>query len=151
MGVFRVYMRSSTSHDEPPCATPAVWNALKDICSRRRLNYHNCKEQILTMRTQAENLDVESKSMIRMDLCGYLRDRHAIYVMTQTESPTPDYDKLCAVVFSIPPLSNHFSQKWSIIKVKSGPDSGIPGCPQSFTSMIQRYPIRNNVYLRLLC
>ena len=94
-------------------ATPAVWDALKDICNRRRLNYHNCKEQILTMRAQAENLDVESKSMIRMDLCGYLRDRHAVHVMTQTESPTPDYDKLCAVVFSIPLTSSFVESLFS--------------------------------------
>ena len=93
--------------------TPAIWDALQDICSRRGLDYHSCKEQILTVRAQAESLDIESKAMIRMDLCGYLRDRHSVFVMTQTESPTPDYDKLCAVVFSIPLTSSFVESLFS--------------------------------------
>ena len=28
-------------------ATTAVWNALKDLCRRRDLNYHRCREEIL--------------------------------------------------------------------------------------------------------
>ena len=48
-----------------------------------------------------------------MDLCGYLRDRHTIRVMTMTESPTPDYDALCAVVFSIPLTSSFVESLFS--------------------------------------
>ena len=58
-------------------------------------------------------LDVDSKSMIQMDLCGYLRDRLNAYAITHTESPTPEFDKLCAVVFSIPQTSSFVESLFS--------------------------------------
>ena len=88
-------------------ATAEVWDAMEDLCMRRGLNFHKCKEQVLLIRSQAPDLDAQSKALIRMDLISYLRDRHAVYAMTMTPSPTPDYDKLCEVVFSIP-LSSSF-------------------------------------------
>ena len=44
--------------------------------------------------------------MIRMDLCGYLRDRRQVFQMTFTPSPTAEYEKLCNVVLSIPLTSS---------------------------------------------
>ena len=83
-------------------ATPEVWEALEDLCDRRGLDFAKCQEQILDVRAGAESLDETSSSMIRMDLCSYFRYRHSTFVRTGTASPTPDYDKLCQVVFSIP-------------------------------------------------
>ena len=82
--------------------TDAVWEALKDLCRRRGLEYHLVREQILQIRVEGPDLDKESKALIRMDLCGYLRDRRRMYQMTYVPSPTPEYDKFCQVVFSIP-------------------------------------------------
>ena len=50
---------------------------------------------------------------MRMDLCGYLRDRHMMFAMTVRESPTPDYDALCEVVFSIPLTSSFVESLFS--------------------------------------
>ena len=94
-------------------ATPAVWEALKDICRRRGLNFHECQRQIIRLRSEARDLDQDSRAMIRMDLCGYLRDRHMMFAMTVTESPTPDYDALCEVVFSIPLTSSFVESLFS--------------------------------------
>ena len=48
-----------------------------------------------------------------MDLCGYLRDRLTMFVMTRMESPTPDYDALCVVVFSTPLTSSFVESLFS--------------------------------------
>ena len=94
-------------------ATPAVWHALKNLCVRRGLDYHKCKEEIIKIRTEYPGLDVDSKAMIKMDLCGYLRDRRKVFAMTLTESPTQEYDKLCAVIFSIPQTSSFVESLFS--------------------------------------
>ena len=77
------------------------------------------KQQIIHMRSEYSysELDVDSKSMIQMDLCGYLRGRLNPYSITHTESPAPEFDKLCVVVFSIPQTLSF--QKWFTIKTKS--------------------------------
>ena len=94
-------------------ATPAVWNALKDLCGRRGIDFHACKEQIIELRAEASALDKDSKAMIRMDLVQYLRDRQQMYSMTKVESPTPAYDELCQVVFSIPLTSSFVESLFS--------------------------------------
>ena len=94
-------------------ATPAVWNALKDLCDRRGIDFHACKEQIIELRAEASALDKDSKAMIRMDLVQYLRDRQQMYSMTKVESPTPAYDELCQVVFSIPLTSSFVESLFS--------------------------------------
>ena len=83
-------------------ATPAVWNAMKDLCRRRRVDFEKVREQIIDIRAQAASLDADSKALIRMDLCGYFRQRHKEYVLTSTPSPTPEFDSVCQFVFSIP-------------------------------------------------
>ena len=82
----------------------------------------SCKQKIIHVRSEYSysGLDVDSKSMIQMDLCGYLRDRLNAYAITHTESPTPEFDKLCVVVFSIPQTPSF--QKWFTIKSKSKTD-----------------------------
>ena len=94
-------------------ATPAVWEALRDLCRRRGLNFHNCQQQIVRLRGEARDLDQDSRAMIRMDLCGYMRDRHLMFAMTATQSPTADYDELCEVVFSIPLTSSFVESLFS--------------------------------------
>ena len=83
-------------------ATPAVWDAFRDLCTRRGVDYDECKEELLLMRAQVPSLDVTSKAMIRTDLCGYLRHRRAVCVTTLTESSSPQYDLMCMAIFSIP-------------------------------------------------
>ena len=94
-------------------ATPPVWDALEDLCNRRSVNFDRCKHQILTMRAEAENLSASSKVMIRTDLCGYLRDRHSVFVQTHTESTTPDYDLMCKAIFSIPLVASFVESLFS--------------------------------------
>ena len=94
-------------------ATPAVWAALKDLCRRRHLDFHLCQTQILAIRTAAPNLDQQSRAMIRMDLCGYLRDRRQMFQMTFTPSPTAEYDNLCIAVLSIPLTSSFVESLFS--------------------------------------
>ena len=53
-------------------ATDQVWEALKDLCSRRALDYDLCKEQIVEMRATAADLNPDDRQLIRLDLCGYL-------------------------------------------------------------------------------
>ena len=48
--------------------TPAVWNVLRDLCGRRGIDFHTCKEQIIELRAGASVLDEDSKTMIIMDL-----------------------------------------------------------------------------------
>ena len=89
-------------------ATPAVWTALRDLYGRRKIEdetgqtFDDCRDQILSMRAEAPGLDPESKSLIRSDLCVYLRERRARFRMMGDESPTPAYDAMCAAIFSIP-------------------------------------------------
>ena len=94
-------------------ATAEVWEAMENLCWRRGLNFHDVKEQAIIIRSEAQNLDAQSKATIRMDLCSYLRDRHSTFVMTMTESPTPEYDKFCEVVFSIPLTSSFVESLFS--------------------------------------
>ena len=96
-------------------ATPAVWAALKDLCRRRGLNFYLCQQQILQLRTAAPGLDRESKAMIRMDLCGYLRERRQMFQMTFAPSPTAEYDRLCNVILSIPLTSSFVESLFSKI------------------------------------
>ena len=50
-----------------------------------------------------------------MDLCSYLRDRKTMFVMLRRDSPTPEYDKLCCVVFGIPITSTFVESLFSKI------------------------------------
>ena len=54
-----------------------------------------------------------SKTMIRMNLCGYLRQRHAMFVQNQTPSPTPEYDTICVAFFGIPLTSSFVESLFS--------------------------------------
>ena len=45
-----------------------VWNALRDLCGRRGIDFHSCKEKIIELREGVSVLDKDSKTMIRMDL-----------------------------------------------------------------------------------
>ena len=94
-------------------ATDQVWEALKDLCSRRALDYDLCKEQIVEMRATAADLNPDDRQLIRLDLCGYLRERHAGFVAANTPSPTEEYDKLCSAVFSIPLTSSFVESLFS--------------------------------------
>ena len=94
-------------------ATPAVWDALKDLCRRRDIDFFLCKQQIIRLRPQARALDKESKAMIKTDLAQYLRDRQQILAMTQTETVTAEYDELCQAVFSIPLTSSFVESLFS--------------------------------------
>ena len=93
--------------------TTAVWDALKDLCRRRGIDFHKCKDDIVTIRAEAPDLDRQSQAMIRMDLCGYMRDRLQMYQMTSTPSPTPEYDRLCRAIFSIPLTSSFVESLFS--------------------------------------
>ena len=88
-------------------ATADVWTAFRDLCSRRGVDYDDCQEQILGMRAEAADLPEQEKSMIRTDLCDFLRNRHEMFVNNLIPSPTPAYDRICVAFFSIP-LSSAF-------------------------------------------
>ena len=60
--------------DMDQCATAAVWDALKDLCHGRGLDFHKCKDDIVTIRAETPDLDRQSQAMISMDLCRYMRD-----------------------------------------------------------------------------
>jgi hypothetical protein len=100
-----------------PChltyAKPPVWRALRDLYGRRGIEaetgktFADCREEILHMRASAQDLDPQSRALIRSDLCAYLRERREGFVVTYDTSPTPAYDALCAAIFSIP-LSSSF-------------------------------------------
>ena len=94
-------------------ATPEVWNALKDLCSRRGIDYDAVKEQILNSRAEASQLDPNSRSLIRSDLCGYMRFRHDGFVRSHVETPTRDLDDLCVAVFSIALVSAYVESLFS--------------------------------------
>ena len=81
-------------------ATDDVWEALRDLCDRRNLDYDDVKEQILQIQAEAEDLDRGSRELIKHDLRSYLQDRHAGFVRAQKPSPTKDYDAFCLVVFT---------------------------------------------------
>jgi len=83
-------------------ATPSVWAAFQDLCNRRGVDYDVCREELVGMRAEAKDLNDQAKSLIRMDLCGYLRKRHASFVQTSTPTPTAEYDRICVAFFSIP-------------------------------------------------
>ena len=74
---------------------------MRDLCIRRGIDFHKCQDQILGMRSNVPNLSVQDKAMIQMSLSGYLQQRHRVFVTTSTSSPTAEYDKFCAVMFSI--------------------------------------------------
>ena len=82
-------------------ATPEVWNAFEDLCSRRGIDFHQCQRQIVSSREAARQLHETEKSRIRADLLSYLqetRDRDA--------EPT-ELDRARVAVFSIA-LSSSF-------------------------------------------
>lgn len=83
-------------------ATPSVWEAMGDLCRRRGIDLDLFREEVIAIRAEAPSLDVESKALIKTNLCSYLRRRRQIFVRTSTVSPTPVYDKVCQFVFSIP-------------------------------------------------
>ena len=95
-------------------ATPPVWDALKDLCRRRGIDFNAVQHDIThTIRPSASDLDVHSREFIRSDLCGYLRDRHDGFVAVLRPSPTPEYDKMCYAVFSIPLTSSFIESLFS--------------------------------------
>ena len=87
-------------------ATTSVWRAFQDLCNRRGVDFDDCREQLMGMRADAQDLNDQAKALIRMDLCGYLRKRHAAFVQTATPSPTGEYDRICVAFFSIPLTSS---------------------------------------------
>ena len=86
--------------------TESLWNVVEDLCHRRDIDFDKCQQQIIEVRSVVPNLSVYSKSMIQLDLRGYLEERHSSFVSTMTESPTPEYDKFCETVFVIPITNN---------------------------------------------
>ena len=42
--------------------TPEVWEALEDFCSRRDIEFEECRQQIIESRSQASSLDPETRS-----------------------------------------------------------------------------------------
>jgi hypothetical protein len=56
-------------------AKPPVWDALKDICSRRSLDFDKCRQQIIQERAKMPNLDDLTRGRVRNDLVGYCRKR----------------------------------------------------------------------------
>ena len=80
----------------------SVWDALKDLCVRRNLDFDECREDIVHLRSIVPNLDSTSQDLIVTNLCEFCRRRRSTFVNTSTPSPTPEYDKLCAAIFSIP-------------------------------------------------
>ena len=82
-------------------ATPPVWDALRDICKRRGLEFDKCRDQILQQRVTMLSLDKERKGQIICDLVGYLRDQRQAILQSNLETETPDLDKLRCAVFSI--------------------------------------------------
>lgn len=82
-------------------ATDGVWEAFKNLCNRRGIDFYKCQEQIIQMRANEPNLGAQDRSMILASLRGYLEQRHHTFVAMSIPSPTPEYDKFCAVVFSI--------------------------------------------------
>ena len=86
-------------------ATPEVWDALRDLCSRRDIDFDLAREQIINFRAEAKDLDNRDRSRLRSDLCGYLRERHKGFVASHTVTPTPEMDLLCVAVFSISVVS----------------------------------------------
>ena len=101
-------------------ATDEVWAALKDLCSRRGLDYDLCKEQIVEMRSAADGLHADDRQLIKLDLCGYMRERHAGFVAANRPSPTEEYDKLCCAVFSIPLTSSFVESLFSKMEYNQG-------------------------------
>ena len=89
-------------------ATDGVWETFKDLCNRRGIDFHKCQEQIIQMRANEPNLGAQDRSMILASLRGYLEERHRTFVTMSIPSPTPEYDKFCAVVFSKIPLTSAF-------------------------------------------
>ena len=76
-------------------ATPEVWKAFRDLCSRRGIDFHQCQREIIASRVRAQQLDTQEKSRIRADLLTYLRE-------TIDDRPdTPALDTARTAVFSI--------------------------------------------------
>ena len=82
--------------------TPAVWDALRDLCQRRDIDFDTVQSDIIDIRADAQDLDRASKTHIQRHLCGYLGERLTSFASRGEETPTPEYDKLCRAVFGIP-------------------------------------------------
>ena len=82
--------------------TAAVWDALRDLCRRREVDFDVVQSDIIDMRAAAPDFDKATKTHIQRHLCGYLRERLASFASGGIETPTPEYDKLCIAVFGIP-------------------------------------------------
>ena len=93
--------------------TPAVWDALRDLCQRRGVDFDLAQSDIINMRAVAPDFDKDTKSHIQTHLCGYFADRLAAFVSTGVETPTPEYDKLCSAVFGIPLTSSFIESLFS--------------------------------------
>ena len=91
----------------------AVWSAFQDLCNRRGVDFDDCRDELLGMRADAQDLNDQAKALIRMDLCGYLRKRHASFVQTSTPTPTREYDRICVAFFSIPLTSSFVESLFS--------------------------------------
>ena len=50
-----------------------VWTTFRDLCSRRGIDYDLCQEQILEIRAEANDLTDADKTLIKTNLCVYLR------------------------------------------------------------------------------
>ena len=102
-------------------ATPSVWEAMGDLCHRRGIDLDLFREEVITIRAEAPSLDVESKSLIKTNLCSYLRRRRQTFVRTRT-APRPLCMTRCVNLFFRsrlrPRLSNLFSRRCHIIKTR---------------------------------
>ena len=82
-------------------ATREVWDALKDLCSRRDVDFDVVQQQIIRERGRCTQLPEQTKSYIRHDLIGYCRHRHEGFLRQKIKTPTPELDKLRIAVFSL--------------------------------------------------
>ena len=87
--------------------TPEVWDALKDLCRRRKINFGKVQEQIIAERAEAVDLDLPTKAQIRHNLIDYCGERHRGFQSVGIASPTQELDLLRAAVFSLA-LSSSF-------------------------------------------
>ena len=100
--------------------TPEVWAAMSDLCRRRGVDFDLFREQVNEIRAEAPSLDVEDKALIKTNLCAYLRQRHKTFILTRTESPTPEHDEVCQFVFSIPITSAFVESLFSKMAYNQG-------------------------------
>lgn len=76
-------------------ATPQVWDAFKDLCSRRGIDFYQCQREIVSSREAAQQLHESDKSRIRADLLSYLQETRVV------EEDLTALDQARIAVFSI--------------------------------------------------